>query len=105
MLRNRFRLLLYVLSVVILVSGIFARKDSPLALPTSAFMSFCLAVKSGSKYPLTRPMIYVGFLMTVLTLAINVGAVRNATIRDAFAGSVVIGAILLIFMRTHESSE
>jgi hypothetical protein len=99
MLKNPYRLLLYALSLVILVSGIVARKDSPLALPTGAFMSFCLAAKSGSKRLPSRSALVVAMLMTVLTLVVNVGRVGNVVTRDVLTGIVVGGGILLIFLR------
>jgi hypothetical protein len=67
MLKNPYRLLLYALSLVILISGILARKDSPLALPTAAFMSICVGAKSGSKHAPAKSAIIVAMLMTGLT--------------------------------------
>jgi hypothetical protein len=99
MLKNPYRFLLYALSVVILVSGILARKDSPLALPTAAFMSICVGAKSGSKHAPAKSAIIVAMLMTALTLLVNVGRLGSVVIRDVVTGIVVCGGILLIFLR------
>jgi|SRR5580704_3949629 hypothetical protein len=99
MLKNSYRLLLYTLSLVILISGIVARKDSPLALPTAAFMSICVAAKSGSKHVPAKSAIIVATLMTVLTLVVNVGRVGSDVIRDVLTGIVVGGGVLLIFLK------
>jgi hypothetical protein len=99
MLKNPYRLLLYTLSLVILISGIISRKDSPLALPTAAFMSICVAAKSGSKHVPAKSAIIVATLMTVLTLVVNVGRVGTVVTRDVLTGIVVGGGILLIFLK------
>jgi len=99
MLKNPYRLLLYTLSLVILISGILARKDSPLALPTAAFMSICVGAKSGSKHAPAKSAMIVAVLMTVLTLAVNVGKVGSVVTRDVLTGIVVGGGILLIFLK------
>ena len=70
-----------------------------MALPTGAFMSFCLAAKSGSKRLPSRSALVVAMLMTVLTLVVNVGRVGNVVTRDVLTGIVVGGGILLIFLR------
>ncbi len=99
MLKNPYRLLLYTLSLVILISGILARKDSPLALPTAAFMSICVGAKSGSKHAPAKSAMIVAVLIAVLTLAVNVGKVGSVVTRDVLTGIVVGGGILLIFLR------
>jgi hypothetical protein len=90
---------MYTLSLVILISGILARKDSPLALPTAAFMSICVGAKSGSSRTPAKSAIVVAILMTALTLVVNVGRIGSATVRDVLTGIVVGGGILLIFLR------
>jgi hypothetical protein len=87
------------LSLVILISGIVARKDSPLAFPTAAFMSICVGAKSGSKHIPTESAIIVAMLMTALTLLVNVGRVGGAVTRDVLTAIVVCGGIVLIFLR------
>lgn len=99
MLKNPYRLLLYTLSIVILISGILARKDSPLALPTAAYMSFCVGAKSGSKHAPAKSAIIVAMLMTALTLLVNVGGLSGVVTRDVLTGIVVCGGILLIFLK------
>ena len=99
MLKNPYRLLLYTLSLVILISGILARKDSPLALPTAAFMSICVGAKSGSRHAPAKSAIVVAMLMTGLTLFVNVWRVGSGATGDVLSGVVVCGGILLIFLR------
>jgi len=95
---KHYRAVLYATAVIVAMSGITAARNSPLGLPVSGFVSFCLAVKAGSKWGPTLPAVTVGVLISLLTIAANL--VRAPSARETLATAVVAGVGLLLFLRT-----
>ena len=94
---KHYRVVLYAAATIVLVSGIAANRNYPLGLPLSGFISFCLAVKAGSKREPTLPAVMVGVLISLLTVAANI--VPTPAVRETLATAAVIGTGLLVFLR------
>lgn len=92
-----YRTVLYAAAMVVLISGIAANRDYPLGLPVSGFVSFCLAVKAGSKWEPTLAAVIVGVLISLLTAAANL--VPAPVVREALATAVMVGTGLLLLLR------
>jgi hypothetical protein len=92
-----YRPILYVAALVVLVSGIMARKNLPLALPTAGLVSFCIATKAGSRNPPILSAVVVGVLMALLTLIAN--SVGAGAVSETLATVTVVGAVALVFLR------
>jgi hypothetical protein len=99
--KKYYRTILYCAALVILVSGVLARKQMPMSLPTSALLSFCLAAKAGSRNPPILPAVIVGVLMTILALIAN--SVPLGTLSETSATAAVVGAVLLVFLRARRA--
>jgi hypothetical protein len=93
------RLILYAAATVVLVSGLVSMRHSRLASPTAGFVSFCLAVKAGSR----RTAMLIAVLLS-LGIAASVVAVNNippptAPADGVLTAAVIIASFLLIFLK------